>query len=76
MKLTQLAPTYKEKVQHETLTQLEHLSCSQYYNGQMFDKFYSQFVKQGMKAISTLGIEIADKIIRTSPPMEWADVEM
>ncbi|MBK8146304.1 MAG: hypothetical protein IPK62_15615 [Bacteroidetes bacterium] len=62
-------PDYKTIVQNETLNQLQSLSCEQYYNGYLFEKFYRHFVKMGMKPISTLAAEIADKILHSSPPL-------
>lgn len=69
MLYTHKSPNYKTTVQTETINILTNLSCSQYYNGNLFDRFYSHFVKMGMKPVSSLAAEIADKILRSSPPL-------
>lgn len=69
-------PDYKTIVQTETLNQLQNLSCSQYYNSRLFDKFYSYFVKTGMKSVSSLAAEIADKILHSSPPLPPIEEEI
>lgn len=76
MLYTYKSPNYKTVVQTETINQLANLSCSQYYSGTLFDKFYSQFVKMGMRSVSSLAAEIADKILHTSPPLPPIEEEI
>jgi hypothetical protein len=65
--------TYKEAVKTECINYLHSLSCTQYFSGAIFDKFYSKLVKMGMRSISSLSTSIADEILHTSkpaPPLE------